>query len=634
MYFFSRIWGNPDRIAPGRGAQSLGLFAGHAADLCSDGGDCFSELPAPRARSRPGWRVARSPLGNPVLLLGWIDNADELAQRLGLNNPTPESIYGAAVDRWGAEADSHIIGEYATLMTLPDGSIRMARSPWGSFPLFFHHGHAGFMACSILRPMFAAGLDNQIRPDAIERLLAFELPDGTTSQFEGIDMVRGGQIVIANRDGWSARTWYDPLDIREVRFKCDEDYVDATNALLTEAVQKALRLAKKPAMTLSGGLDSSIVCDEMLRQMPAGQKLTSITFVPLPEWDGRAVDGLFGDDGPYVREFIRTHPGLDPIFVDNRDHDFLSYSNEMFLGGDSGYPARVIGLVGLGVACAARDAGCDWLFSATMGNLTFSQEAPWAPAEFFRTLRWRQWWHTANNRLDDPRPIWRRMTAMGIMPNLPEGLRWKIRDLIHRGRPAELITNPYLDQSGPLAAKIKLRNTRSNISDLDFFTSRERFIRATYEAADIGSEAGLGSTQVFGVQMRDVLGYRPFIELCFGMPTEQFTRNGERRRLARRMGVGRLPEAQRTELRHGDHVVDWHARMTPMLPRLREEVRQIAEHPQLGALLDTKAMLRDLDNWPDAAPTDIGTVSRLRFALPAMAYVRRFVDFETGRNPQ
>lgn len=633
MYYYSRTWGDPDWVAPIRAAQSLGLFAGHPADHCRDGADFFAELPAPRARSRPGWRVPRSPSGSPVLLLGWIDNIDDLRAELGLNG-TPEQVYGAAVDRWGLDADRHVVGEYATLMVQPNGCIRLARSPWCSFPLFFHLGKHGFMACSIPRPLFAAGLEKRLRPEAVERLIAFEFQDGQQTQFEGLELVPGGRILTVTRDSWSTHEWYDPLAIPAIRFKRDEEYVEAANAMLAEAVGKTLQLVKKPAMTLSGGLDSSIVCDELLRQLPASQRLTSITFVPVPEWDGKTLPSLFGDDGPYVREFLRTHDRIDPIFVDNQDFDFLSFSKEMFLGGDAGHPSQVMGMVHAGVSVAARDAGCDWVLSAGMGNMTFSQEAPWAPAEFFRTLRWRQLWHTAANRLDDPRPIWRRMVAMGMMPNLPETLRWKIRDFVHQNENTEATTNPYLDPAGMLAAKLKVRNASQNITDLDFYTSRERLIRNAYDVWWRGDEARLGAWQVFGTRGRDVLSYRPFIELCLGMPTEQFTRNGERRRLARRMGVGRLPEAQRTEVRHGDHIVDWHARMTPMVPRLREEVRQIAEHPQLGALLDTKAMLRDLDNWPVEAPTDIYSVTRLRFALPAMAYVRRFVDFETGRNPQ
>lgn len=633
MYFYTRMWGGSERVAPDRAAQSLGLFAGHPADSCRDGADFFSELPTPRAPKRPGWRVGRSPGGAAVLLLGWIDNLAELSADLGIGG-SPETIYGAAVERWGRDADRRIIGQYAALIAPPDGNIRLSRSPWFGFPLYFHLAPDHFMACSIPRPMFAAGLPKKLRRTALERLIAFEYTDDEQGVFEGIDQVPGGSIVTVTRDGWTTDAWYDPLDIPEVRFKRDEDYVEAANEVLATAAHKALAMARKPATTLSGGLDSSMACDELLRQLPAGQRLTSITFVPLQEWSGRTVNSLFGDDGPYVREFIKQHDRLDPIFVDNRDVDYLSHSDELFLAGDAGPTSQVIGLVHTGVWRAARDAGCDWLFSAGAGNMTYSNEAPWAAAEYFRTLRWGQLWHIAANRTADPRPMWRRLVAMGIMPNVPTRLRWAIRDLVHRGRVAEPVANPYLDPAGALAAKLQSRNLVRSTSERDYFHSRERLIRSTYDIWWRGTDSTLAYWQVFGIRGRDIPSYRPLIELCLGMPTDQYARDGQRRRLARRMAVGRLPEAQRTELRHGDHVVDWHERLTPMLPFLREEVRRIAEHPELSELLDTQAMLRDIDNWPDIAPTDILSVTRLRFALPAMSYARRYIDYVSGRNPQ
>ena len=633
MLFFSRTWGDPDWVAPFRAAQSLGLFAGHPADCCQSGSDFFAELPSPRARPRAGWRVARAPGGSAVLLHGWIDNIDDLARELGFQG-SAEALYGAAVERWGENADRHVIGEYASLVVLPDQTLRMARSPWCSFPLFFHLSQHGVIACSIPRPMFAAGLPKVLRRAAIEQILAFEMPDGEHSQFEGIEQVPGGRVLTFTRDGWRSHDYYDPLAIAPVRFKRDEDYVEAANAMLAEATRAALRLTRSPAVTLSGGLDSPILCDEILRQLPEGQRLRTITFVPHPDWQGDHVPALFANDRPYVEQFIARHSRIDPIFVDNRDVDFLSDTDGLMLAGDAGYTSQVLGMVHTGVWRAARDAGSDWVLSAGMGNLTFSNEAPWAPAEFFRRLRWGEVWRLASTRIADPRPMWRRLIGTAVMPNLPASLRWKIRDLISSRGGEDLVTNAYIDANGPLAEKRQWRNARDNISDLDFFHSRERFVRKLYDLWWRGGEAGVAVHQFYGLMGRDVLSYRPFIELCLAMPTDQFVRRGERRWLARRMGIGRLPEAQRTEPRHGDHLADWHVRMTANLPMLREEVQRIADHPEMGAAIDTEAMLRDIDAWPGSPPTDIASVTRLRVTLPSMIYARRYFDYVSGRNPQ
>ena len=118
MILFIREWGQPSGVDPARAAASLGLFAGHPADFWRDGADSFAELPAPRAKPRRGWRVDRSPAGWPCQIAGWIDNAAEISAALGLtadglNNPTTAQLYGAAVERWGSDADSHLIGDYA-----------------------------------------------------------------------------------------------------------------------------------------------------------------------------------------------------------------------------------------------------------------------------------------------------------------------------------------------------------------------------------------------------------------------------------------------------------------------------------------------------------------------------------------
>lgn len=633
MFFFSRAWNGSSWVNPAHAANSLGLFAGHPADSCRQDFDFFAELPAPRAKVRPGWRVSLSPSGFPVLICGWIDNVDELAAELDCSG-TSERIYGAAVERWGASADSHVVGEYSSLMCMPDGTIRLSRSPWGSLPLFFHHGKDAFLACSIPRPFFAAGLPKRLRPDAIDRLISFEVPDSAHSNFEGIENVPGGAVLTVDRGGVAINRWYDPANIPEVRFRRDADYVEAANAMLAEATAKALKLASNPAVPMSGGLDSSMVCDEILRQLPPDRRLKSYTFVPLREWGGDTVANYFGNDGPAVEAFARTHPQLDAVFVDNRETDFLTNSDQMFLAADAGYPANVIGMVHIGVMEAARQNGHDWMLTAGLGNHTFSTEAPWAAAEFFRTGRWGQLWKLAAARDKDPRPMWRRLLATGVMPNLPGPLQNAIRSLVHGADHLTPTVNPYLQMDGRLGAKRQIANSRGNISDMDFFQSKQRLWRNLFDTMWLGGELGLGQMQMYGIRVRDVLAYRPLIELCAGMPTTQFFRDGERRYLARRIGIGRMPEAQRTEHRHGDHLVDWHARLTPLVPMLRAEVQRLADHPDLGSVVDTERMLHDLDNWPENPITDIVAVTRLRFCLPAAIYIRRYVDFTSGRNPQ
>jgi len=641
MLFFAREWDCASWAVPARAAVSLGLFAGAAANSDSapfhpqDGSaalDHYAFLESPRAKPQRGWRVARSPAGWPVLLSGWIDNSAELARQLGRTGGSAASLYGAAVERWGDEADRHVIGSYASVVCLPDGTVRLSRSPWTGPSLFFHAGPDVLMASSIPRPMFAAGLEKRLRRDAIDRLLAMEMPDPELAMFEGIETVPTGTTLYLTRSGRRMNRWYDPAAIRPLRPASDEACVEQANHLLAEAARAALAHARRPAMALSGGLDSAIVCDELLRQMPEGQRLDSFTFEPLAAWNGQVMPHKFASDRPWVEQFAAMHPRLDAHFVDNAGIGFDDRAEQIFLACDAGYPARISGAVYHGLFDAARAEGCDWLLTADTGNATFSSAAPWAWSEFLRRGRWHQLWQLAAARVADPRPVWRRIVAHGVMPQLPAAVQRAIRARLHPGAELDRGANPWLNARGRLAVYRQRENVRRNIGTVDETASHADYIRALYDSFGLAGEVTLGQEQVFGLRTRDVTAYRPLMEFCFALPTDQFARDGETRRLARRMARGRLPEAQRTNVLYGDHNVDWHLRLTPRVADLRRQVERIGSHPELGGLIDAEQAMAALAEWPDEEPVDQLAVDRLRFYLPATAYVARYVDFVEGRN--
>lgn len=637
MILFARDWNGPSWADRSRALASLGLFAGGVPSSESSVGDLFAHLPAPRVRAQRGWRVARSRSGWPALLSGWIDNQAELAAELGLAGASVDAatLYAEAVERWGARADARIIGSYCAVTCLPDGRVRLARSPWGGKSLLYHDDGAALLVCSIARPLFAAGLEKRLRPGEIDALVSMRLPDDRAGLFEGIWQVPHGAVVTLSPGRAEIDRWYDPQALGPVRLRRDADYVEAANALLRDAVGHALGAAQNPAMTLSGGLDSSMVCAEALAQLAPGKRLKSFTFHPLAEWDGAVPAHKFGDDRPLVEQFARMHPGLDPQFVDNRGIAFDDRAAQVFAACDAGYPARVLGSLFHGIYDAAARAQCDWLLTAECGNLTFSNGAPWAAAEFFRSLRWSQLWQLLGAVPADPRPMWRRIAAQGLMPQLPARLRAAIRAAVHRGdQLADRYANPFLRADSRLGELRREAAIQRNIMTVDRDESRAAYIAENYHAMSLGGEVIHGYEQVFGIRLRDVTAYRPLIEFCLSVPTDQLVRDGESRWLARRMAQGRMPEAQRRNRLYGEHNADWHARLTPRLGELRREAERLADHPQLAEVIDIGALRAALDDWPATTPANPVLADRLRFHLPAVLYIGRFLDFETGRNPQ
>ena len=134
------------------------------------------------------------------------------------------------------------------------------------------------------------------------------------------------------------------------------------------------------------------------------------------------------------------------------------------------------------------------------------------------------------------------------------------------------------------------------------------------------------------MRQRDVAAYRPLIEFCAGLPTRQFVSGGQQRWLAKRMAVGRMPEAQRLNPRYGRFQVDWHARLTPRIGELAAEARRIERHPWLGELIDTDRVCRLLKEWPEVTPWDWEELYPRQGSIPRAIQAARFVNFVEGRN--
>ena len=515
MILFARDWNGPSWADQTRALASLGLFAGAVPSHETIGGDLFADLPSPRARFQRGWRAARSRSGWRALLSGWIDNRAELCAQLGIvpAETSAATLYAEAVERWGDAADSRVIGCYSAVACLPGGRVRLSRSPWGGKPLLYHDDGKALIACSIPRPLFAAGLEKRLRAGEVDSLISMRLPDDRAGLFEGVSQVPHGSVVTLSPGRSEVLRWYDPQALVPVRLRRDDDYVEAANALLGDAVRHALGAADNPGMTLSGGLDSSLVCAEALAQMEPGRRLKSFTFHPLAEWDGIVPAHKFGDDRPLVRDFARMHPALDPHFVDNRGIDFDDRAAQVFAACDAGYPARVMGSLYHGIYDAAAQERCDWLLTADCGNLTFSNAAPWAAAELFRTGRWAQLWRLLRSTPADPRPMWRRIAAQGVMPQLPAPWRASIRTAVHRRDGiANRFANPFLRADSRLGHLRREAAVAHNILTVDRDETRAACIAENYHAMGLGGEVFHGYEQVFGIRLRDVTAYRPLIE--------------------------------------------------------------------------------------------------------------------------
>ena len=617
-----------------RVALSLGLFAGVAADSLRSGEAAFWRLDGPRPRrTRPGWKPATGPDGSRVLFHGWIDNAAELGAGLNLPASDLSALYAAAIARWGLRADSRIFGTYCAIALRPDGTMRLSRSPWAAPPLAYAVAPHAIMAASVPRALFAAGFPAELNRERVLDSLVNNFRYDEDGWYKGVRRVPQGSIVELRPEPVIDR-WYDPLALPLIRLARDEDYVAAAEALLAQAVEKALGDCARPALKLSGGLDSPIIAAEILRQTPAGQPLETFTFVPHPEWDGIVPPDLMGDERPFVEAFAAMHPQLKLNFTDNPGGGFDTAERELFAA-MSGSPSHLINYQAYhGIWRMARDAGCDRLLHGELGNGCYSMDGSWSYREDLVRGHWIELYQTLRDRRGDSRPVWRKLAALSILPMLPAPLAAAARRLAHPGRGGvQDWTSVLRREAIERHALIERQGGDARFRARQQFASREEYLKATYDGCDIeGPEIWQGFEQVYGLRQRDVAAYRPLIEFCAGLPTRQFVSGGQQRWLAKRMAQGKMPEAQRLNPRYGRFQVDWHARITPRIGELAAEARRLEDHSWLGEVIDVDRVCRLLEDWPAQTPWDPEELYPRQGSIPRAIQAARFVNFVEGRN--
>lgn len=630
------------RHAPGhdcpvddRLAASLGMAQGRKALCFRDDTGLYAWLPFDRARAAQGtWRPAQAPSGLRVLFNGWIDNGPELAADLAVRTTDPAQLYGLAVERWGDAAERRIVGQYCAIAVPADGpAIRLSRSPLRAPPLHYFSSPAGLGAASVPRALHLMGLEPRLNLRKLADNLYFNLTEDE-GFYENSYRVGLGEIVWLSAQHRKGVRWYDPLNLTPQPKARVEDYVREADRLLTAACAASIAGARRPAIQLSGGLDSTNVAARVLRSLPEPRRLDSFTFVPAADWPDTETDRFYTNERSRVEAFAAMHPRLDPAFVDNAGASFDEKLEQMYLVTGTGQASLPIGYAYHGIYARARDLGCDLMLSSDLGNATFSQSGSWGFGEYLRHGKWLALGRAIRTLSAPDRPFIRRLVSLAVVPSLPMPA-WKLWQAV-RGNPAQP-SNIALAHLRPEVLREYDTVARARAAGVSFereFTGyRQEVLAGQFGRGDIESSDVLqGLEQLYGIRTRDVPAWRPFVEFCLGLPTEVFMRDGQFRWLARELGRGLLPEALRTERRHGFQSADWHARMTPQLPAIRRDLQAARADSDLGRLLDLDRIDALLDRWPAEASFDPDHFSEFAYALPRIVSTIRYVRFIKGTN--
>lgn len=568
-----------------------------------------------------------------VLFSGHILNRSELRLRLGLGQCSDADLYARGYSQWGDDVDLQVVGEFATVIVLHDqASARMSASPFTCPPLHYAHDGSQFVVASRAQALFDSGrIARRLDEQKVADSLFLNYSDPTQGWFLGVSRLAAGTRAYVTPDGVRLERYRDVQDVSAIHYSRDEDYVEAAEALFSEGTRLMLGGFEKPAVSLSGGLDSQAVAAYAMHLRPT-DNVRSYTSVPETGWDGRTAPHRFGDERHHVDALAKMYPQLQTIWIDAAGKSFDHRQRDMFEFALQS-PRNAMNLHWIhDLRERARQDGCDVMLNGSLGNATFSYSGDQALSGFLSKGQigklFKELW-TGGSIAALPR----RFIGQAVMPLLPRSL-WELVNRVRRS-PADPFTT-WCPMNRDYAADLRVEERAEAVGFDPMFRppadSRSFRGKLLMMAGGEGADIRLAMDCIHGLPSRDPTSYRPLVEFCLGIPDDQYLRNGVRRWLAKRMLAGKLPDVVRFEKRRGLQAADWHLRLSRQRVALIDEIDWLREDPSIERRLNLASLRQTLVDFPEATPNDPAIAARLQLAVTRGLTSARFIRYLEGRN--
>jgi asparagine synthase (glutamine-hydrolysing) len=570
-----------------------------------------------------------------MLFDGRIDNRSELGDILGISaselRSMPDSMIALRLfDRCGERAFERIVGVFAIIIVdLQDGRLLCARDHMGLRVLHYHRSAGRFAVATVPEALFALSwVPRILNKEKLADNLVGLWGNHEATYYQDVFRVLPGFTVHVRGPTFSKHQFWDPEGIADVRFTNDHDYVEAFKECLNEAVRARLRSCRPPCATITGGLDSSsiaVIAADILAA--SGNRLNTFTAVPEAGFARQELRGRYFDETPYVRQIAEVNRNIRPHFITQSSDPIPEKIADVIR--KSGLPGGTLNsLWGVDMFAAARSAGHNVMLAGEMGNDTMSYHGWGLFTELLLAGRWLRLF--AEIRSSGYR--WRQHVRHRLIaPLIPASLFRGYKQWRRGGNPPwhdyALIRPEFAARSGVID-RMAREYSPFEAPIRDWRLVRINDFRDYGEAADWYAKV----RAEFGLDIRTPACDRRVVEFCIGIPEDQYLRKGRDRWLIRRAMEGRLPDIVLNQKKCGAQAADWYPRLTRERNHIAEEVKRLAENPEVASILDMQRLTAILDNWPDRQPSEYTPEEKHLLALPDALGTAYFIENLTGAN--
>lgn len=597
-------------------------------------GRCHAVLAAHRQPGTPPNLAVDERTGLVACADAHFDRRAELAAELRLEGSAGAAeVALAAYRRWGRDMVDHVTGFFVFVIADPrNGGVFLARDHFGGRSVSIHEsdGVVAFATTALALTGFP-GVGHELDKERLAEVIG--LGYGTDRTFvRGVRSVPPGTAVwIDDRSGTRSWRWWNPDRVPVRDAGSLELHAAALSTALEEAVRSALDGARRPAVLLSGGLDSPSVAAVAAREL-SPETLRTYTSVAPPRWEGPVEWGWIPDERSAVELLVEQYPTMDPHFIHVKDQSPFQYHETLWeLGAGPARNALNMMWVYECLQEATAD-GVDVILSGGAGNFAFSADGPMWLADLARRGRFLKVahevkaWSAATRR--------RRGVVIRedlLAPLVPIGLkrrRWerRRRGPLHDWLAATALRPEQIDRLD-LDAVLPTRvapNPRGWTRDL---------VRM-FDDSGAQAETETALRALFELDYRDPLADRRLIEVALEQPDYWRRHAGVNRAVCRAAMRDVIPPEILNRTTLGAQLPDWFDRLTDFKEQVREEVKEMGDHPASREVIDVERLERLVQHWPERGQmADQDVISDYGMALSRSMFVSRYVRWfeERGR---
>ena len=203
--------------------------------------------------------------GLRLVFNGMIYNYRELRrelQALGyvFTTETDSEVLLAALHAWGLSALPRLNGMFAFAFLDEDDNLTLVRDRFGVKPLYYTEYGDSLYFASEVKPLGLLRARLSLNVNYVADHLANIVSDGGASTwFEGIQQLPPGSFMTVSNNRAKTTRWYVLPEVDETSSLSLDEWVDQVEELLISSISLRLRADVPVGITLSGGIDSTLL---------------------------------------------------------------------------------------------------------------------------------------------------------------------------------------------------------------------------------------------------------------------------------------------------------------------------------------------------------------------------------------